>query len=415
MRRLSITIIVALAISLTGVATPSANASQSSTIDTVAEWYDVTAATVATGTRPQVTNSRIWAIGWLAAARAVRTVPPGLARQPYQEAGLASAVHEALVALVPERVVELDAALAATLARIPAGPAKDRGVAAGQREAQRLLADRAGDGLDPASVNPAFDPGPAVPGTWQPTPPAFAPAIQAGTRFAAPFLLGRGDRFRLPAPPPLGSPRYHADLVEVRDYGAVDSPVRSQAQTDNAQFWLGSSLTIYDGVLRAALVQSRRSFDWRVALVAIFHVVLVDAQIATSDTKYAYRWWRPVTALRAADTGDPAIASDPSWTPLHPTPAHPDYPSGHNTYAGAAEGVLTALIGPRSREPFTITSPSAPGVTRTYTGWHRLTVENIDARVWSGIHTRTADEAGARLGLRIAAYDLARASLLFAG
>jgi hypothetical protein len=133
-------------------------------------------------------------------------------------------------------------------------------------------------------------------------------------------------------------------------------------------------------------------------------VILVDTQIATSDTKYTYLRWRPITAIRAG--------ADPQWTPLHATPAHPDYPSGHNTYSGAAEVVLTAFAGPSARRPFTVTSPTAPGLTRTYQRWVDLTKDNVDARVWSGIHTRTADEAGVVLGRRVAEFGLSRFSSL---
>ncbi|WP_218136202.1 vanadium-dependent haloperoxidase [Nonomuraea jiangxiensis] len=374
------------------------------------EWYDVTADTIAAaGSSAQVTNSRTWAISWLSAARALRSGPRQTA---FQDAALASAVHTSLAGLIPARTAELDAAFAATLARIPASPSKDRGVAAGAEEATALLAERAGDGLDPASVSPPYPVPQAAPGVWQPTPPAFGPATQAGTRYARPFLLGRADRFRPEPPPALGSPKYRADLEEVRDYGALNSSQRTQAQTDIAQFWLGSSLTIYNGVLRAALVQSRWQTSRQAELVALFHVALVDTQIATSDAKYTYERWRPVTALRAADTGHPSIPSDPTWAPLHTTPSHPDYPSGHNTYSGAAEQVLTSLIGAHSREPFALTSPTAPGVTRTYTTWKVLTDENVGARVWSGIHTRSADKAGATLGRQVAAHTLRHAARL---
>ncbi|TQE32298.1 phosphatase PAP2 family protein, partial [Streptomyces ipomoeae] len=116
--------------------------------------------------------------------------------------------------------------------------------------------------------------------------------------------------------------------------------------------------------------------------------------------------WRPVTAIRTG-TIDP----DPGWTPLHTTPAHPDYPSGHNTYSGAAQTVLSALVGPRTA-PFDLTSPTAPGVTRTYTTWKQLSDENVDARVFSGIHTRSADEAGITLGKNVARYVLRNAGRL---
>ena len=390
----------AVALTAVGAAAPAA-AAAAPPGDAVLTWYDATAAAVAAGgATTQVTNNRTWAIGWLAAARAQR----GSGSPAYQHAALAGAVHRTLVTLTPAQAAAADAVLSADLATVPAGRARDAGLAAGRAAADRLIAERTGDGLDPAAVNATFPLPAATPGIWQPTPPAYAPATQYGNRSARPFALRSAGQYR-PAPPPaLGSARYRADLAEVRAYGAADSTVRTQAQTDTATFWLGSSLTLYTPILRAAVEQSPAPIAQRTRLVALFHVALVDTQIATSDAKYAYQRWRPVTAIRAE--------GDENWLPLHNTPAHPDYPSGHNTYSGAAEQVLTVLVGARSRAPYTIGSPSAPGVTRTYTDWHRPSVENVDARVWSGIHTRSADEAGIRLGRDVATNTLARAGRL---
>ncbi|MFI7062994.1 vanadium-dependent haloperoxidase [Kribbella sp. NPDC050124] len=384
------------------LAVPAASAT---TVDVALEWYDVTADTItAAGAPTQVTNNRTWAIGWLAASRAVLRSPGG--STPYQEAAFASAVHETLVTLVPARKTELDQSLVTTLARIPDGSAETAGVAAGRKQAKEVLAARAGDGLDPASVNAPFTPPSPTPGVWQPTPPSYSPATQYGNRLAKPFLLKSADQFRPGPPPALGSPRYNRDLAEVRADGALNSTTRTQAQTDTATFWLGSSYVLYTAPLRVAVAEAAaRPLVERAKLVALFHVASVDTQIATSDTKYAYQAWRPVTAIRAT--------TDAAWTPLHNTPAHPDYPSGHNTYSGAAEQVLNTLVGARTATPYTIGSPSAPGVTRTYDNWHQLTVENVDARVWSGIHTRTADTVGVTLGKQVAANALRNAHKLF--
>ncbi|MFF7369653.1 vanadium-dependent haloperoxidase [Streptomyces tricolor] len=399
---------VLLAASVTVPSAAAAGVAEQPRSSVALDWYDTTAATIAAGGAPtQSTNSRTWAIGWLAAARATRQVPSGVDRGDFRDAALASAVHDALVALVPSRTRELNAALRTTLRGVPDGPAESKGVAAGARQARLVLAAREGDGLDPASVDAPFAVPPAAPGAWQPTPPAYAPATQYGNRLARPFLLDSPDQYRLPAPPALDTARYRADLAEVRAYGAVNSTVRTERQTETATFWLGSSLTLYTEPLRVALARSPLSSAGRARLVALFHVALVDTQIATSDTKYAYLRWRPVTAIRTGST-DP----DPAWTPLHTTPAHPDYPSGHNTYAGAAETVLSALVGPRTA-PFELTSPTAPGVTRRYTAWSRLSQENVDARVYSGIHTRSADEAGLVLGERVATHALRNAARLF--
>ncbi|MFB6613771.1 vanadium-dependent haloperoxidase [Streptomyces sp. NPDC056367] len=373
----------------------------------VREWYDTTAQTIAVAGAPtQVTNSRTWAISWLAAARATREAPGGRGRGAFQDAAVASAVHDALVALAPSRKAELDAALVGSLARIPDGPAEERGVAAGARQAKLALADREGDGLDPASVNAPFAVPTAAPGVWQPTPAGYAPAAQYGNRVAKPFLLDSPAQYRVGPPPALDSQRYRTDLEEVRAYGKSDSTVRTPQQTETATFWYGSSLTLYTEPLRVALTRSHGSVADQAGLVALFHTALVDTQIATSDSKYAYTRWRPVTAIR---TG--SIGTDPAWSPLHNTPAHPDYPSGHGTYAGAAEAVLDALAGPRTA-PYTLTSPTAPGVRRTYTSWEQLTRENVDARVFSGIHSRSADEAGVALGQAVGHHALRGAGQL---
>lgn len=405
---------ITAAAGVAGTATSAAAAAKPSAA--VLAWYDTTVATVtAAGAPTQVTNSRTWAISWLAAARAVRQVPHGVHAGQFREAALASAVHRALTALAPSRAAELDAALEEALALVPDGKAKRRGVAAGAARADALLTEREGDGLDPASVNPPFTVPAAAPGVWQPTAPAYAAAAQAGTRFAVPFALEAADQFRLEAPPALGSDAYRADLAELQEYGGLDSTARTQEQTDTAQFWYGSSFVLYTPVLRAALEHHTGSLRDQVALVALFHVASVDTQIATSDSKYAHLWWRPITAIAGpVDDGDPQTVPDPDWTPLHATPAHPDYPSGHNTYSGAAEEVLTQLVGDGPGAAFTIPSPSAPGVTRTYTAWHPLTTENVDARVWSGIHSRAADIAGVELSRNVAAHVLDRAADLLA-
>lgn len=373
-------------------------------VDTLLEWYDLTATTIGVITGPQqVTNSRTWAVAWIAAWRAVSAVRPGADA----ELALAAAVHETLISTNPAAAPALDAALATTLARLSARH-PDRAVTAGADAARAVLAERAGDGLDLASVNRPFTPPPAAPGVWQPTPPAYATAVQAGQGDGRPFLV-RGVQPLQPGPPPaLGSDVYLRDLAESRAIGAVDSAVRTPRQTAVARFWSQTSLNGFTGALRTTVAPhgshaaNRRPLAERIALLAVFHAATIDAQITTYQAKYRYLFWRPVTAIR---TG--ALAPDPSWTPLIATPAHPEYPSGHTTYAGAAQAVLDALAGP-PRAPFSLTSAVAPDVTLTYQRWSQLTQDNIDARVWEGVHFRNTDEVGAAVGRRAALTALAR-------
>jgi hypothetical protein len=363
-------------------------------------WFEVTKQTVAAAAFPQpVTQSRTWAVSWIAAAKAVRD---GVGSR-FQTAAFATALHDALAAQVPGQQSQLDAALASTLAGIPDGWEKKLGIAAGQYEASRVLAQCAGDGLDTTSVEAPYTPGPAAPGVWQPTPPTFGPAVRAGQGNARSFLLTSNDQFRPVPPPALNSPEFLNALAEVHALGSATSSVRTPAQTDTANFIAQDSYALYGQALKEVLTDTQHTLLWDAQAVAAFHVVTVDTQIAIFEAKYVYTFWRPVTAIR---TG--SVDPDPAWTPLLATPRHPEYPSGHAGYAGAAEGVLTALTGPWAPQPLAATSVTAPGSVHTYTRWSQITQETIDGRVWEGVHYRFSDETAAKIGKQVAAWDLPR-------
>jgi hypothetical protein len=364
------------------------------------QWYDITDQTVtAAAFAEPATQSRTWSVAWLAAARAVRHGHSA----NYRAAAFAQALHDALVAQVPAQQLELDGDLAITLAGIPDGAAKTAGIAEGRQEAALILLQRQDDGLDTASLDIPFTPPPPGPGVWQPTPPAFAPAIRAGEGNARPFLLQAADQFDPGRPPSLRSPTYLASLAEVRAYGSATSAVRTPRQTDVALFWEPAANIQYVQIVRAVLADAHRSLDWQARLVAAFNVITTDAQIAIYNAKFKYVFWRPVTAIQ---TG--SVDPDPGWTPLFTTPKYPDWPSGHGGFAGAAQGVLTAFLGRRTPAPISVTSPTDPGATHVYDTWSQVTREVINARVWEGIHFRFSDDAGDRVGTHVAAYDLTR-------
>lgn len=361
-------------------------------------WFDTTSQTVAAAAYPEaITGSRAWAVSWIAAARAVG----GSSDPDYATAAFAQALHDTLVSLVPSQASQLDSKLAATLATVPDGPAKQGGIAAGKNQAAQVLAERTGDGLDTASVDIPFTLPSTDPGVWQPTPPGFGPATRAGQGDGTPFLLQSGDQFDPGPPPSLDSKTYRRDLAEVRAYGSSDSSVRTPEQTEIALFWFPGLGVHFNQVLRAVLDDTHNSLAWQARFVAAFHAVTTDAQIAVYNAKFKYAFWRPVTAIR-----NDAVDPDPSWTPLSVTPTYPEWPSGHGGYAAAAQAVLQDFVGPHAPAPIALTSPSAPGVTRTYTDWRTITREVIDARVWEGVHYRFSDEAGAALGKRVGKWDL---------
>lgn len=362
------------------------------------QWYDITRATVAAAAYAEpVSQSRAWSVSWLAAARATRHRHDAA----YTTAAFAQALHDTLAAEVPSQQAQLDSDLAATLATIPDGRAKQAGTAAGEWQAAAALAERQNDGLDTASLDIPFTPPAPAPGVWQPTPPAYAPALRAGEGDARPFVLAANDQFDPGPPPSLNSRAYLKDLAEVRAYGSSTNSLRTPSQTDTALFWEPAANIQYVQVVRAVLADTDRPLAWQARFVAAFNAVTTDAQIAIYNAKFKYVFWRPVTAIR---TG--SVDPDPTWSPLFTTPRYPDWPSGHGGFAGAAQAVLTAFLGPEAPAPISVTSPTDPGSTHTYQTWHQITREVIDARVWEGIHFRFSDITGARVGSEVAHYDL---------
>jgi hypothetical protein len=141
---------------------------------------------------------------------------------------------------------------------------------------------------------------------------------------------------------------------------------------------------------------------------AMLYLTGADAAISCWTDKAYWHFWRPITAIQLADTdGNPATIADPTWLPLIPTPPYPDQPSGHNCFSSSAVSTLQDFFH-TDRDRFTVTSnappPAPPGLTQTFTRFSDVRRQIIDARVWDGIHFRTADEDGAKLGKQVARY-----------
>jgi hypothetical protein len=386
--------------------------------DAVDDWYTQTnnavTASLAAGVSAQASNSRIWAYAWTAADDAVnRRGRRGDLTGAAAQAAVAQSVHDVLVTLTPQIQPALDAQLTTSLAAIANGPQKSRGIRRGSRAAARLLADRAGDGLDFASVNLPYTPGPAVTWEWQFVPPLTRGPVQVGLPSARPFILDRANRFRPGPPPGPGTAIYRRDFNEAKDFGGATSAVRTQYQSDLAWWISQTSLNQYTQVLRGILNAKPGSpVAWKTELISTFHQVTTDAQIAVFETKYHYTKWRPYSAVRNGDTdGDPQTIGDPNYTTLIAAPQHPEYPSGHLTYSGAAQVVLTAFVGPNAPQPLTLTTPvaQANGLVLSYSNnaWAKLVDDNNAGRVGGGIHFRNSDEVGTDIGRKVAAYDLA--------
>ncbi|HEX9870180.1 MAG TPA: vanadium-dependent haloperoxidase [Candidatus Tectomicrobia bacterium] len=315
------------------------------------------------------------------------------------EAAAISAAHAVLTQLVPDQKKMLDAALTTTLTKVADGPAKDAGVAVGQEVAARLLELRSTDGID-AKV--AYTPGTA-PGAWQPTPPDFRAAVGPERGAVKAFVLKSSDQFTLPGPPALDSEVFARDMLELQSVGAHGNTSRTAEQTEVAIYWTVWTHMPFNAAARAAVTKRGTSLVDNARLFALLNMAGADSQTACWYWKYRFNFWRPVTAIHAADSAkNAALKSDPKWEPLLNTPAHPDYPSGHATYGGAAAEVLKAVLGDDRVDVSFVST----GVTRTYTSFSQLDREVIDARVWGGIHFRQTDEDSSALGHKIGDYTV---------
>jgi hypothetical protein len=320
-------------------------------------------------------------------------------------AAVAAAAHAVLAARYPDQRDALDEALARSLAQVPDGPAQTGGVRVGRGAAAALLALRAGEHPD----DPLTPPPAGGPGVWVPTPPGFLPPLEPGWGQITPYLLGSGSQVRPPPPPALTSARYARDFAEVKAVGNHDSTIRTPWQTETARFWNATGAKLWNQAAQQLVVAHDHDPTRAARAFALLNLAGADAIIATWNTKFTYHQWRPVTAIRAAaDDGNPATAPDPDWAPLLVTPPYPDYVSAASTVAGVAETVLGGVFGPRPG-PFSLTSPGLPGAVRSYRSFSAAAREDIDARVWSGIHWRTSDRVGRALGQRVGRYALRHA------
>jgi hypothetical protein len=316
------------------------------------------------------------------------------------EAAAIAAAHAALIQLYPEQRALLDAGRDASLAAIADGAAKRDGIALGHAAAEAMLKLREHDGAA-AAIAAIYQPL-AGPGYWTPTPTAFRPALDPGWGTVRPFIMATGSQFRPGPPPELTSRQYARDFQEIKDVGSIASATRSQEQTDLARLWIATGPQNWNPIARQAASARVMTLAETARLFALLNMAGADAFIASWDAKYEHSQWRPLTGVRAADLdGNRDTEPDPSWTPLLATPPFPDYIAGHTTYAGAAQRVLERTFGKRPGHDLSLTSATAPGVTRTYTTFRKIALDVVEARILGGIHWRTSSVEGLHVGQAI--------------
>jgi membrane-associated phospholipid phosphatase len=321
------------------------------------------------------------------------------ARGASETAAADAAAHTLLDTVYPAQAATIDADYASQLALVPDGQSKTAGVRIGAEVARGLLAVRSDDGS--ASVAPPFVAG-TNPGDYRTTPPNNPAAVFTTWGQVTPFVLGAGDQFRPPAPSALTSKAYAVALNEVQSLGSATSTTRTAEQTQIGTFWTPPIQNFWNQIADEVASAHATDLPTTARLFAALNLSLADATIAMYDAKYTYQRWRPVTAIRLADTdGNPLTTADPNWLPLAgTTPADPSYPGAHSTLSAAGADVLGSFFG--DRQSFSLTSPAAPGVTRSFTSFAAAAQEAGLSRIYAGVHTRIDHVAGLQLGDEVA-------------
>ncbi len=380
---------------------------QAAEADVVVDWNQIAVAGTSAG--PPV-QARALAMVHAAIFDAVNSVE--LRYKPYAvdlrapsgaaaEAAAAAAAHGILVRLDPTRQPAIDAALAASLAKIPDSPGKSDGVALGREVAEKLFALRSDDG---ASAKGDYAFAAAGPGVYQPTLPMNSPPVLPQWRNVKPFLIVSATQFEMGGPPSPDSAAFARDFAEVKRLGGTASRERSNEETAIAIHWAGSEVPPFNAVARAAAAAHRLRPVESARLFALLNMAIADSLIAGFDAKYRFNSWRPITAIRNAPVGNRMLVADSQWEPLLVTPPHQEYPAAHCLTAGAAVAVLQELLGGDAIDASYVYPPL--GVMRHWKSLAAMRKEVGDARVWGGIHFRTAVEDGTAIGGMVAEYGL---------
>lgn len=317
------------------------------------------------------------------------------------EAAAATAAFRVLVEYFPASEARLNTAYETSLDGIPDGDPKEGGIRFGERAAARIIRLRTDDGR---FADVPFDT-PLAPGVWRPAPPTFTPFFDPWLAKMRPLLLRSNSQFRPDGPPGLTSKRYTREFKEVKEFGSLTSSQRTPEQTETALFFTDISVGALQAALRDLVTRRGMNISDAARLFAATDLSIADGVGSSWDSKLHFGFWRPITAIHRARRDDnPHTAADADWEPLIPTPPYPDYTSGLGAVLGAASRALAGVLG-TNRIDLRITSAAA-GVTRHYEFAGQLNRDVVDARVWSGIHFRTADVVGNAMGKKVGDWAL---------
>jgi hypothetical protein len=169
------------------------------------------------------------------------------------------------------------------------------------------------------------------------------------------------------------------------------------------RFWNGAIQNYWNEIAQTATLEHKLSLPESARLFALLNLAFADDVIAFYDAKYTYNFWRPITAIRAADTdNNPNTNVDANWLPqVGKTTPDPSYPGAHAVISASGAFVLKSFFG-RDRFNLKVTSEVLPGVERSFTSFSAAEHEATLSRIFAGVHFRSDLTTGSELGEDVA-------------
>ncbi|MEP7321682.1 MAG: vanadium-dependent haloperoxidase [Saprospiraceae bacterium] len=364
-------------------------------------------------------ESRIYAMVYLSMHNIMNSIKPVSKTYHFDEKGftnaslesaIAQSTYDILVHELPSQKDFLANAMNESLEKIPSGISKEQGITLGHMSAGAIIALRKNDNADKAMypVDEGTKAGdyrytPPFNGAPFNTPPFKGLIADPGWGTVTPFSISSAMSMR-PAlkPYPVNSKEYTKDFTEIKDMGCDQCPKRTKDQTVFAKFWMESSPRGWNRIAINIAKQKNISSNDLTRLLSLLHAAIADSYIVSMESKMYYFYWRPVTAIHLGDQdGNSKTPGDSHWKELgFPTPPIPDYPSAHANAGGAAAEVLSSFF-KSDKIPFSTTSETLPGATRSFKSFSSAARENSLSRIYIGYHFRRAALIGEQVGKNI--------------
>ncbi len=375
----------------------------SASADVVTETCARTTSIVAASRLPTPMGNRAGALAQTAIYEAVNAItrkypagPLKLSAEPGAsiDAAVAAANHAVLLKLIPGQKEAIEAEYSRAIASVADGPGKVSGIKIGEQAAAAVLQYRSDDdAFAVESVRPITQAGVYV--------ATSIPVFSVWSK-RKPWAMTSADQFRPGPPPDLKSDIWARDYNEIKSMGVKTGSKRTGEQTAIASFWETTGGSVYMPVVFSIANLEKREVTRNARLLAMVAQAMDDAIISVFDAKWAYKFWRPVTAIRNGDIdGNDATERDPSWVPFIDTPMHPEYPCAHCIVASTIGTVLRLELDDTPVPPLSSVSPTLPGVTRRWTTIDDFVREVSEARICDGVHFRNSTEVANAMGKKV--------------